>query len=727
MSRFKALLDKGIVFLDGATGTELSKRGMPTGVSPELWVRDNPESIQSVQRDYYSAGSDIVYSCTFGGNRIKLSQYTQETDDTPQINSDLAQISKSISDEKLVFGDMAPTGKFIEPFGSLTFDEAVEVYREQAQGLRDGGVDGLVIETMMDIQEVRAALLGARLAAGELPVVVTMTFDSDGYTLNGTHIRSALSIVQSMGAAAFGCNCSTGPAEMLELIRLISNDARIPLMAKPNAGLPKLVNGETTFTMEPDEFASFGKDFIEAGVHIIGGCCGTTPVHIQRLKEELTAVAPVKRPRPQSLILGTAKEGVSTSPKEPMLVVDSSDTGRFVQCTPEELIKSMKAYVIHDSKIPLISYESSLYKVTERALRLYPGRGVILTSEKDYSEIRDIAIRYGSVVLFKAAVSHPLSSEHDTVVITDSKIDSGNANEEGHTLFSAYSLERSSSSDMEDSELLYSIASFYQKPAPIIVGTPNKKTLSFIAAYNALTGRDHKLSLLMKTLHEDNRIGQSGAESKSESNNPVYDAVLHGNDTGIEAAIRSALDIGLDPKQIVDDQLIPAINQVGELYEKKEYFLPQLIMSADAMRKGFTVLEPLLAAKSGVQKKDGIIVIATVKGDIHDIGKNIVTLMLRNYNFEVIDLGKDVDDETIINKALEVNADIIALSALMTTTMTGMKQVVESAKARNCKAKIIIGGAVVDQNYSDEIGADGYSPDAMAAVKLAKRLVANEK
>jgi len=712
MNILTKLLEKNeILILDGATGTELAERGMPSGVSPELWVLDNPSSIKSVQNDYFNAGSDIVYSCSFGGNRIKLSQYTEDLSAVFDINRKLAIISKENSHGGIVFGDMAPTGKFIEPFGDLAFSEAVDVYREQAAGLCEGGVDALVIETMMDLQETRAALLGAKQAAGQRPVVVTMTFDADGYTLNGTHILSALSIIQSLGADAFGCNCSTGPAEMLELIKIISPYSRIPLMAKPNAGLPKLIDGKTVFTMGAEEFASYSKQFIDAGVRIIGGCCGTTPNHIKKVKEALENYSPSAISAKKSFVIGTVKDAQVASVDEPLMLINTEAGDKYRNCSADELSASLVEFCIHNSYIPVIKYDNEAN--LSFALNVYPGRALIVVeNEQDFQTVLPLAEKFGAVIITDKFAPQNVSN---TPCLTDIVVICNVTKNENY--LNAYKL----SSMGEEDERFFAVSELYNNEIPVLVGDPTDDLRDFIVAYDALTGRDKKLEGLMNRLHQtDNK---QISDQEIEERDPVYMAVLRGRDNVIENAIGDSLKAGISPGKIVDEYLIPAINVVGDLYEKKEYFLPQLIMSADTMRKGFKILEPLLAAENSSKSKDGLIVIATVKGDIHDIGKNIVALMLRNYNFDVIDLGKDIDDKTIVDSAIKNKADIIALSALMTTTMVQMKTVVDTAKKSGCKAKIIIGGAVVDQNYCTEIGADGYSSDAMEAVKLAQRLV----
>ena len=304
---FRKAVESRPLLLDGATGTEFVKRGMPGGVCPEMWALENPEAAASVRYAYRDAGSDIIYIPSFGANRAKLQEYDLQ-DQTADINRRLAAMSLADMGQTSMFGDIAPTGRFVEPFGDLAFEDAVAIFREQAQHLAAGGAAGFAIETMMDIQEARAALLGVREAAPDLPVIVTLTFDESGRTLTGCDPVAALITMQSLGADAFGCNCSTGPDQMIELIRKMKPYAEIPLVAKPNAGMPKLLDGKTVFDLGPDEFGRRTAEMVRAGASIVGGCCGTSPEHIAALHEALKDI-----PAPK---IGAELRGEVSSPRK---------------------------------------------------------------------------------------------------------------------------------------------------------------------------------------------------------------------------------------------------------------------------------------------------------------------------------------------------------------------------------------------------------------------------
>ncbi len=791
---FRKLIEQKLVILDGATGTELAKRGMPAGVAPELWSLEHPEAVMDLQRAYIEAGSDIVYTPTFGGTRFKLSNFGL-VERLGEINRGLAEISKKAAGGRFVFGDLAPTGYFIEPFGEILFDEAVEVYTEQAKYLIEGGVDGFVIETMMDIQEARAALIAIRELC-DLPVMVSMTYEADGRTLNGTDPVSALITLQSLGADAVGCNCSTGPESMIKVIRTMKEYATVPLLAKPNAGMPKLVDGKTVFEMGPEKFGSFVDEFIEAGANILGGCCGTTPEHIRSLAESAKGKAG-RRPEVSSVsVLSSARKSVAMGIDRPFTVIGEriNPTGKKAfQAELREgktsmvqdfaldqqlngaavldvnmglsgidekgmMVKSVKV-LSRSSELPLC-IDSTKPEVVEAALRVYPGRALVNSISGEAERIEKtlpIAAKYGAMIIvlplddsgipataeerkgvvnrvFKEASKYGYGVNDivvDGLVMTVSSDQS--AAKTSLDLMEWASREMGFNTTCGLSNVSFGLPSRDQvnssflsmamsRGATTAIANPaSKKLMDTVTSCDALWGRDKNLLSYIGRFTGEEAV-EIREEDKLSPEKMVFNSVIRGWDDRIEEYIDSALVSGIKAQAIVDDYLIPAITEVGDRFDRKEYFLPQLIMSADTMRKGFAVLEPLLK-EDGPRESRGKVVIATVKGDIHDIGKNIVALMLRNYGFEVTDLGKDVDAEEILAGAEKAGASVIVLSALMTTTMVEMKTVIELSKTRGCSYRFMIGGAVVDQNYADEIGADGYSEDALQAVKLAGKLV----
>ena len=794
--KFNDLISKKVVLVDGATGTEFIKRGMPQGFSPELWALENLDAVHEIHNSYIDAGSDIVYIPSFGGNRIKLEEFGL-ADRLHEMNSSLAKaVRENIAGRALAFGDLAPTGRFVEPFGDLGFEDAVNIYKEQVKALLDGGVDGFAIETMMDIQETRAAVLAVKETC-DLPIIVSMTFEENTRTLTGNDPLSALITLQALGVDAFGCNCSSGPKDMIELIKTIKPYAKIPLLTKPNAGMPKLIDGKTVFDMGADEFATYVEELVAAGANIIGGCCGTTPEHInaqadaardlKAVMPQVKAVSAISAPHANCLLgqdqpFRVIGERINPSGKKKLQAeLRDGKFGMVRQYAGEQLAggaaildvnmglsgideKAMMLETIsllaQGTALPLC-IDSTDSEVIEAALRLYPGRALVnsISAEKNRLEkTLPIAAKYGAMFILLPLNDEGIPETADERISLAKEI-FAEAQKYGYErediVLDALIMTLASNQSAANVSLdLIEWASRELKVSTVCglsnvsFGMPERKwinaaflgmamgrglnmaianpsseiLMSLIAGGDVLAGRDHKMH---RYLDKFSGIEQKTQSSKKESLDPaqrVFNCVLEGHDDSIPDAVTAALAAGIQAKAIVDDCLIPAINKVGDLYDCKKYFLPQLIMGADAMRKAFDVLEPLLAEDVDEQAEKAVIIMATVEGDIHDIGKNIVSLMLRNYGFEVVDLGKDVSAAKIINAVKEHKAQIVGLSALMTTTMINMEEVVKLAKEEGLfSLKIMIGGAVVDKNYAEQIGADAYAADAMESVRLAKR------
>ncbi len=798
-AQFRELISNKVLILDGATGTELQKKGMPTGICPEKWVYENPDVIKSIQNEYIKAGSNIIYTCTFGGNRIKLDEFGIG-DRTVELNRCLAQYSKEAAGDKcLVAGDLASTGRFIKPLGDMDFEECVNIYKEQVKGLLEGGVDLFVIETMLDIQEARAALLAVKESC-DLPVCVSMSFDENLRTLTGTDPITALITLQSLGADVVGCNCSTGPIQMLKIISMMKPYAKVPLMAKPNAGLPKLINGKTIFDMKPEEFGLYTKEFIDAGVNLLGGCCGTSPDYIRQLYLKSTDLKPVDIPsEPYSAITSSRKTAFfgfgkpvavvgerinPTGKKQLQAELREGSTHEIRKFAAEQVEKGASILDVNvgmpgiDERETMVNtvsllssisdaplcLDSSSPEVLEAALRIYPGRALInsISQEKiKLEKLLPVAAKYGAMFILLPLSDEgvPEKAEQRKVivenvfekaaqygyqkcdVVVDGLVMTVSANQEAaletlklidwcSTEFGCGTIVGLSNVSFGLPERSWVNAAFLamaiSKGLTMAIANPSSELLMNIKmACDVITKNDINSRNYISYFGSRQMPSTGEAQIKSEDKKigeKIFDAVLVGDTEIIGTLINKALEEKNSARDIVDNHLIPAINQVGKLFDEKKYFLPQLIQSAETMKKGFTFVEPLLKQAVTIEEKEVIILMATVKGDIHDIGKNIVALMLRNYGFKVYDLGKDVSAETIINKAKSLNAHIIGLSALMTTTMVEMRDVINLAKEQNLNCKFMIGGAVVDAEYAKEIGADGYSRDAYEAVKLAKRL-----
>lgn len=796
------LLQQKMAILDGSTGTMLQRHGMPGGVSPEQFCLDHPDVITRIQNQYLDAGSDMIYAPTFGANRVKLKNYGLE-DRVGEINRRLAEISLAAARPRgrLVAGDVGPTGLFFAPFGEAEFEYGLDLYREQIRALDAAGVDAIVIETMIDLQETRIALLAAREVTSR-PVIVSMTFDEQGRTLTGSDPLTCLNVLQSLGAAAFGVNCSTGPEAMLPIVKQLKADARVPLLVKPNAGLPVVVNGQTVFPMDAGAFASFAEAFWEAGVNFIGGCCGTTPDHIRLTAEKLQGrIGKLPSPAEGRLLLSSARRTVAVSPgpEEPLRVIGEriNPTGKpalqaQLRAGDLELVKTfarqqqeqgadildvnvgvpgadeqalmLKAVgeLALASELPLC-VDSSSPEVIEAALRFYPGRALVnsLSGERVKLErLLPVIEKYGAafIVLPLDDEGIPETLEKRQVILTEilercaaRRIPLDQVVVDGLALTvsanPSYAVTALRTVHYAACELRLPavlglsnisfglparswlngafLAMAASQGLSLVIANPGERTLMDLrAAADVLAGRDPGSRAFLARFGGSARPAETvAAERVSEPSGgeALRQLVIKGEKEKITAALESALAGGADPMDILDQNLFPAIQEVGEKYQRREYFLPHLIAAAETMERGVQMLVPHLRHE-GLARK-GTVVMATVKGDVHDIGKKIVVLLLKNNGYEVVDLGKSVDEETIVAGALKHGAQVIGLSALMTTTMTEMPKVIALARRRNPTLKIMVGGAVVTPRYAEEIGADGYAADSIQAVAVVDRLI----
>ncbi len=802
------------VYLDGATGSNLLKRGMPAGVCPEEWILGHKEVLLALQKEFAEAGSHVIYAPTFSANAVKLREYGLE-DRIGQMNQELVALSKEAAGGKcLVAGDLTMTGEQLAPMGTMDFEELVNIYKEQIGYLVNAGADLLVVETMMSLQESRAALIAAKECC-DLPVMVTMTFESDGRTLYGTDAKTAAVVLESLGASAIGANCSTGPDKMAEIITAMAEVSSVPIIAKPNAGLPFLdKNGNTSYDMDSDTFADGMVKLVEAGASILGGCCGTSPEYIGKLKERTHRMKTVRRKKPDKRYLTSERKTVEFGLEDNFIIVGEriNPTGKkklqeqlrtgsldmVLQFAEEQEAcgagildvnmgmsgideKAMMLNVLEEvagvTSLPL-AIDSSHVEVLEAALRRYPGRALInsISYEKiKFENLLPIAKKYGAMFILlplsdkglpesleeKKEIIHKIADRakelgmDKTDIVVDGLVTTVGANKKAalETLEAIrYCKEMGYATICGLSNISFGLpgrgyvnAAFLtmaiQEGLTMAIANPSQEllTCSAFAAdllmdkkeadiryIQQMSGREEIKSTVSKNttankevLAKESAVGGGKSASPSEK---VREDVLKGNKKRITEDTKQALDSDLAPGRILNEILLPAINEVGDLFDKGKYFLPQLIASAEAMKIAIEYLEPLLQELSD-RKEMPTVVIATVEGDIHDIGKNLVALMLKNHGFQVIDLGKDVPKEKIIEAAKESHASIIALSALMTTTMQEMRKVIAYAKEQGVDAKVIIGGAVITQDYADEIGADGYSKDAADAVKLAKRIL----
>lgn len=858
MQELRKILNNDIILLDGATGTNLQKEGMPAGVCPELWILEHPEALLRLQQGYREAGSRILYAPTFSANRVKLEEYGVR-EQLAQINQGLVALARQAAGEECyVAGNLTMTGASLAPVGDMEFEALVDIYKEQAAAIAAAGADLFVVETMMSVQECRAAVLAVKETT-ELPVFVTITLEENGRTLYGTDPVTALVTLQSLGADAFGINCSAGPDALLPVIRELREYTRIPLIAKPNAGLPRLVEGKLVFDMPKEEFAAHMKALVEAGASIIGGCCGTDPSYIAELAKAVSGLGPFsgqkgaagEAPQPSG---GAREAGAAQQPSGRARRILTSERGRCeiglegpflmvgerINPTGKKKLqeqlragdltlvgemareqaaqgaavldinvgmggideKAMMEAVVDEVAslvdIPLCM-DSSSPQVVEAALRRYPGRALVNSVSCEAVKIQKllpVVKKYGAMFIL--------------LPLTDEGLP-GNQQERWDNICYVWDQARALGFGKEDIVVDGLVASVAAEPmaaqetlatiqrcsqegfaticglSNISFGLPERAYVNSVFLAMAvkcgltMAIANPSQGLFNRSVYAaDLLLGREGAAIRYVENSqrlkeaesqapgavaaavpeaavpetaggrvPVPEAaggapaavqageeaqklqawreelrqdVLKGKAKQIGAHITAALEQGAEADDMLNHILIPAIHEVGELFNRQRYFLPQLILSAKAMETGVEALEPALKASRG-ESQGPTVVIATVKGDIHDIGKNLVALMMRNYGFRVIDLGKDVDKEAILAAATKEQADVIGLSALMTTTMSYMREVIAAAKEAGVTAKVIVGGAAVTEEYAQEIGADGYSRDAVGAVELVRRMV----
>lgn len=799
---FRSLFDNKIVILDGATGTNLMDAGMPLGVCPEKYILEHKDIMLDLQKAYLDAGTDILYAPTFTCNRIKLSEYGLE-DNIYEMNTELVRLSKQAVSEcghGLVAGDITMTGEMLYPIGKLKFEELVDVYKEQIKAICDAEPDLLVVETMMSLAETRAAVIAASEVC-DLPVMASLTFNEDGRTLYGTDPVTAVNVLQGLGVDAVGVNCSTGPDKMADIVSAMKGVAVIPVFAKPNAGMPELVNGKSIYAMTPEEFAADMKLLFDAGANMIGGCCGTKPSHIKAIsgmaehmdipaisKKKIRMVSSERTSREIRLdgpfmVVGerinpTGKKKLQAELREGNLdivremakaqenngaAILDINVGMNGIDEREMMVKTIYE-VTQNVNLPLC-IDSSSPQVIEAALRIYPGRALVnsVSLEKvKMEQILPLVKKYGAMFILLPLSDEGLpksAEEKENIINTvlEAAFEMGFTKEDVVVdgLVATVGAEKNAAVNC-----LKTISYCHKNDLATICGLSNisfglpermfvNSAFLTMAIQNGLTmaianpsqtmlmNMAYASDMLINKEDGDVRyienvkplgIVEGGLAAAGEGSDieagksVVYLDVIKGNKRGIEKNVRAEIKEGVNPQAIIDEELIPAINKVGELFEKKKYFLPQLISSAEAMELAISVITPLLS-----REDDGrvmpTIVAATVEGDIHDIGKNLVVLMLRNYGFNVIDLGKDTPAQVIIDAAIKYDAKIIALSALMTTTMMKMEEVVKLAREKKLKAKIIIGGAVITESFAEEIHADGYSKDAAECVLLVKRLL----
>ncbi|MEF2143943.1 MAG: homocysteine S-methyltransferase family protein [Desulfovibrionaceae bacterium] len=804
MPDFRKLLGDGnIHFFDGGYGTLLQQRGLPAGMSPEIFGLRTPEPVLQVHRDYLAAGAEVLTTNTFGGSGFKLGLDA----DTYELNKAMCVLArKAAGSNAFVAASIGPTGHFCEPLGELTFRELVEAFKEQIRGCADGGADLILGETHFDLAEARAVVIAAREVC-DLPVGLSMTFEG-GNSLTGTTPLHFIDTMQNMGVDLVATNCSAGPEQMAGVVESMLRRLSTPLYVAANAGLPELAeDGSTVFRLGPEEFATQSARFFELGAKFVGGCCGTGPDHIRALHGRCQGKA-WKRPAPEdrAVVLTSRGAGVPLGSGHPAVLIgerinptgkkeltDQLQAGRqdeAMRLASEQIDLGAPVLDVNvgapmvDETVALpglvkslvgrftapLSIDSSNPAAVAEALWTYPGSPLVNSISGEpgrMSELGPLCARFGAPFILLPIQGKKLPvTAAERIAVIENLLDQAESLGVPRRLAVVDALALTVSSKPEAARATLEVIRYCTEKlglattlglSNVSFGLPARELLnstflsmcmaaglaSFIAnpssarireaqaASEVLLNRDSQAGRFIGGFAEWKPSGGSvpasgaggPAAADTEGRDPLFVAVLKGDRLGITARVEAALAAGGDPFAMVNDQLIPAIMEVGEKYERKEYFLPQLIQAAETLQTAFTRLKPLLEREGEADVRPRVIM-ATVEGDIHDIGKNIVCLMLRNHGFEVVDLGKDVPAERIVEAAAAEGARLVGLSALMTTTMVRMEDTVKLLKQRGMDdVKVMIGGAVVTEAFAENIGAHGCSTDAVSAVKLAKRLL----
>lgn len=783
---FKELLkNKEFVFLDGAMGTMLQKAGMKPGNIPEELNIIDPDTIIKIHRSYINAGSDIIYTNTFGANRYKLEESQYST--TELISSGIKNGKKAVLGSNcLVALDIGPIGQLLEPTGSLTFDEAYDIFKEQLIAGKDA--DLVVFETMTDLYEVKAAVLAAKENT-DLPIICTMTFEENGRTFTGCSVSSMVLTLEGLGVDAIGVNCSLGPDELYPIVEEISKWTKLPIVIKANAGLPD--PNSNTYNITSEAFAkSIGK-MLPLGVKVIGGCCGTTPKFISTITEYLkdkkyiqpcpqtvTAVCSatntciINRPRiigerinptgkklfKEALLKDDINYILNQAIEQVRGGADILDINVGLPGIDEQamMIKTVKA-VQGIADIPL-QLDSTIPKVLESALRYYNGKPIVNSvnaEEESLETVLPLVKKYGASVIGLTLDKNGIPSKaEDRVklaekimnraisigipkqdIIIDCLTLTASAEQEGvmETLKALKTVKEdlglktvlgvsNISFGLPNRELINHIfltmALSYGLDLMII--NPNIEAMtSAVKAFNLLSNIDKN-----STEYIAQYTGYTPTSQQNNVNNKDID-IFYAIENGLKdegAKITEELLKTTDVMDIINNMLIPALDKIGSQYEKGKIFLPQLILSAGVAQACFEVIKKKLANENHQSVSKGKIVVATVKNDVHDIGKNIVKVLLENYGYDVIDLGKNVDYQTVVDTAIKYNVKLVGLSALMTTTLVSMEETIKLLRANNVDCKIMVGGAVLTPDYAKKIGADYYSKDAKMSVDIAKEV-----
>ena len=798
---------KRMLFFDGGMGSLLQERGLKQGELPENWNLKKPEELIRIHREYLESGADIVLANTFGANSFKYDNLDEI------IAAGIANAKTAVQESgknAYVALDMGPTGKLLKPMGTLDFEEAVSVYAEVVRAGEKAGADLILIETMSDTYELKAAALAAK-ENSSLPVMATVVFDEGHKLLTGASPENVVALLEGLRVDALGINCGLGPKQMKPIFERLARFASVPLIIMPNAGLPRIENGRTVYDVDPAEFAEDMAEIIAMGAWFAGGCCGTTPAHIRALTEKCRDFAPKALTKKDDTIVTSYSKAVLLGGKPAIIGERINPTGKskFKQALRdnnmeyilEEGVKqadagadildvnvglpeidevAMMKQTVYELQgiLPLpLQIDTTNAEAMEAAMRIYNGKPMINSvngKEEVMKEIFPLVRKYGGVVvgltldeagipttaegrlaiaekIYRTAESYGIERKNiviDALTMTMSTDDTSAGTtlevvkkikeQGGRTVLGVSNI----SFGLPHREILNAAFFSMAMSAGLSAGIINPNVASMRQAYDTycvLGGFDsqcmnyiEKYAALqtVTTLAPagtagtaNGTAGSSTGENGTAGSMPaLQNAIVKGLKEQAYRGTKEALASGRDTMDVINGELIPALDIVGQAFEKGTMFLPQLLMSAEAAKAGFAAIKEYVESTGTRQEKKGTVVIATVKGDIHDIGKNIVKVLLENYGFDVIDLGKDVPPEAVVEAVQQSGARLVGLSALMTTTVASMEETIKQLREKVPGCKVMVGGAVLTPEYADMIGADYYAKDAMQSVHYAEKI-----
>lgn len=797
-------IEKRMVYCDGGLGSLLQERGLRAGELPGNWNITHPEVLVDIHRAYLEAGADIITTNTFGVDRLKYNENTEYTMDqviTAAVHLVKEAIAKS-GRRAYTALDIGPTGKLLKPLGDLAFEDAYQLFQEIVQvGAREGA-DLILIETMSDSYEAKAAVLAAKENC-DLPVFATVTFDSKGKLLTGGSVESVVALLEGLGVDALGINCGLGPVQMKGILEQLLRVASVPVIVNPNAGLPRSEGGMTVYDIDSDTFAAEMKTIATMGARVIGGCCGTTPEHIRKTVEACQDLVPVPVSQKHRTVVSSFAQAVVID-KDPVIIgerINPTGKSKFKQALREHNLEyilregvtqqdhgahvldvnvglpeidepSMMEEVVGELQsiidLPL-QIDTSNIEAMERAMRIYNGKPLINSvngKAESMEAVFPLVKKYGGVVvalaldesgipetaegririakkIYEKAAEYGIGAEDiliDALCLTVSSDSKGALTTletlrrvrdelQGKTILGVSNI----SFGLPQREIIN--AAFFtmalQNGLSAAIINPNSEAMMrAYYSYRALADLDAQCQDYIRVYSgQVTALGQSAIKGQPQESGGgtaggmgLAESIEKGLKERAAAAVKELLE-EQDALAVINTEMIPALDRVGKGFEAGTVFLPQLLMSAEAAKAAFEIIKDRMLASGQKQEKKGTIILATVKGDIHDIGKNIVKVLLENYSYEVIDLGKDVPPETVVRTAVENQVMLVGLSALMTTTVPSMEETIRRLRAEAPWAKVMVGGAVLTEEYAKTIDADCYCRDAMASVNYAQEVL----